>query len=424
MPYVLAGMFFVGYAAWSIALHRAYQSTGFDLGIFEQAVRSYAEGHWPTADLKGPGFPLLGDHFSPILAVLAPFYLLHRSPETLLVAQALLLASSAIPVTRLATSVLGVRSGAVIGFAYGMSWGLLHAVRFDFHEICFAVPLAAFALERLALRQWRPAVAFALPLVLVKEDLPWTVVAIGLYLVLQRQRRLGWTVAAFGAGVGVLVVCVVLPLVNPSGGYAYWSTLGQHSIGVVPRLGTVLALLAPTVFLAVRSPLVLLALPTLGLRFVSGNPVYWGTDFHYNAILMPIMFIAFVDAMRRVRPIRFAVPLCLVITLGLAAIPISQANGQPPWTAEQRVAADAVLDRIPDGATVAAANRLAPHLTNRCRVFLFPLQAMRPEWVVVALPSAGWPVSVVDEQNKVNALPGLGYRLVADSGNVLLFHRS
>ncbi len=95
-------------------------------------------------------------------------------------------------------------------------------------------------------------------------------------------------------------------------------------------------------FLALRSPLVLLGLPTLGWRFVSGNPAYWGMNFHYNA----------------------------------------------------------VLARIPDGATVAAANRLARHLTSRCRVLLFPLR----------------PAS--------DALPGLGYQLAAESDNIMLFHRS
>ncbi|HEX4723090.1 MAG TPA: DUF2079 domain-containing protein [Pseudonocardiaceae bacterium] len=427
-PCLLAGLFFAGYTTWSLVLYREFQSTGYDLGIFEQAVRSYAAGHWPTADLKGPGYPVLGDHFSPILAVLAPFYLLYRGPQTLLVAQALLLAVSVVPVTRLAMSVVGRRSGVLIGIAYGMSWGLLHAARFDFHEVCFAVPLLAFAAEALALGRWRLAVCFAVPLVLVKEDLPWTVVAIGLYLVARRQWRLGWALAAFGAVVGVLVVLVVLPLVNPSGGYAYWSALDGSSLslshGLLVRLGTVLALLAPTLFLAVRSPLVWLALPTLGWRFVSGNPAYWGTDFHYNAVLMPIVFVAFVAALRGLRPMRFVAPVCLTITLALAVAPLSEGNGQPPWTVDQRATANAVLDLIPDGATVAAANRLAPHLTSRCRVFLFPMPpGVLPEWVVVAFPSTGWPLSTVDEQQRVNALPSLGYQLVVNSDNIMLYRR-
>jgi len=422
--WILAVLFFFGYSAWSLVLYREYQSTGYDLGIFEQAVRSYASGHWPTSDLKGPGFPLLGDHFSPILAVLAPFYLLHRSATTLLVAQAFLLAVSVVPVTRLA----GPRNGVLVGVAYGLSWGLLHAIRFDFHEICFAVPLLAFGLERLVRRQWTAAVWWVLPLVLVKEDLPWTVVAVGLYVVSQGQRRLGLLVAAFGSCVGVLLVSVVLPSLNPSGRYAYWSTLdspgGPVWLGLSVRLGTVAALLAPTAFLAVRSSVVLIGLPSLVLRFVSGNPAYWGTDFHYNAVLMPVLFVAFVDVLRRVSWARLLVPLCLVVAVGFAVPTAAVGNGQPVWTSRQAADADAVLAEIPDGASAAASNRLVPHLTGRCRVSLFPWRSgSAPEWVAVALPSAGWPVSDVDEARLVWGLSGLGFRRVVSTGNVELFRR-
>jgi hypothetical protein len=44
----------------------------WDLGIFEQVVKSYAHLRAPVADLKGPGFNILGDHFSPITALIAP----------------------------------------------------------------------------------------------------------------------------------------------------------------------------------------------------------------------------------------------------------------------------------------------------------------------------------------------------------------
>src|SRR5262245_2734740 len=103
VPYLLAAVCFGGYAALSISRHLHGRTTGFDLGIFESAVRGYAQLHAPIVDLKGPGFNLLGDHFHPILALLAPAYRLFPTPITLLVAQAALLAASVIPVTRLAT---------------------------------------------------------------------------------------------------------------------------------------------------------------------------------------------------------------------------------------------------------------------------------------------------------------------------------
>ena len=48
----------------------------------------------------GPGFNLLGDHFQPIVALVAPFFRLFPTPVTLLVAQALLTAVSVVPVCR------------------------------------------------------------------------------------------------------------------------------------------------------------------------------------------------------------------------------------------------------------------------------------------------------------------------------------
>ncbi len=42
---------------------------------------------------------------------------------------------------------------------------------------------------------------------------------------------------------------------------------------------------------------------------------------------------------------------------------------------------------------------------------------------MVALPSAGWPLSPVDEMERQDALPGLGYRVIIQSDNVVLYRR-
>ncbi|ONI90553.1 hypothetical protein ALI22I_12085 [Saccharothrix sp. ALI-22-I] len=398
---------YTSYALWR---HHSFQSTGFDLGIFEQAVRSYAAGRWPTADLKGPGFPLLGDHFHPVLALLAPLYLVVPRAETLLVAQALLLAASAIPVTRFAVDRLGAR-GVVVGVAYGFSWGLHNAVAFDFHEVAFAVPLLAFSLEALAREQWGRAVAWALPLVLVKEDLGLTVAVIGLYLVWRGVGR-GWAVAVFGVTAFAVVVFAVLPAVNPAGGYSYWGELSAtNGLGWLRAL-TVFALLAPTGFLAARSPLIVIAMPTLAWRFASGNPAHWGIEHHYSAVLMPVVFIAFIAVGPRKVWLSAAVTAVFTLVLLLRPAP------QPVWDAAQQKATARVLAMIPDDADVAASNRLAPHLTGRCRVSLFP-RLLDAEWLVVARPSPGWPVPA-DEEARLVETASATHRVVAEAGHVVL----
>ncbi|WP_346655844.1 DUF2079 domain-containing protein [Streptomyces sp. RFCAC02] len=99
-PYLLAGVFCVLYAVVSVSRYVRWESRSWDLGIFEQAVRSYAHLRLPVSDLKGPDFALLGDHFSPVTALIAPFYRVFPSPVTLLIAQAVLFAVAVVPVTR------------------------------------------------------------------------------------------------------------------------------------------------------------------------------------------------------------------------------------------------------------------------------------------------------------------------------------
>jgi uncharacterized membrane protein len=179
VPWLLAFIMSAAYGAVSIRRHLEMKTTSYDLGIFEQGVRSYAHLQLPTSALKGLGYPLLGDHFSPILALLAPVYRVVPSPITLLAAQALLCGISVLPITALAIRIVGLRGGIAIGISYGISWGIQNTIVFDFHETSFAVPVLAFSMTELVKRNLRSAILIALPLVLIKEDLPLTLAAIG-----------------------------------------------------------------------------------------------------------------------------------------------------------------------------------------------------------------------------------------------------
>jgi hypothetical protein len=88
----------IGYCVFALGLYHTFQTTSYDLVIFDQAVRSYAHLHPGISVVKGvhnffgPNFSILGDHWSPILASLAPLYWIYNGPVTLLVAQAVLFA--------------------------------------------------------------------------------------------------------------------------------------------------------------------------------------------------------------------------------------------------------------------------------------------------------------------------------------------
>ena len=93
-----------------ISLSRLLQlnPSSWDLGIYTEYVKQYAGFRAPIVDIRAPGFNLLGDHFTPLLAVLGPFFRVFPSSATLLVAQALLAAVSVFPVAQLAREKLGL----------------------------------------------------------------------------------------------------------------------------------------------------------------------------------------------------------------------------------------------------------------------------------------------------------------------------
>ncbi|MFI8518518.1 DUF2079 domain-containing protein [Streptomyces sp. NPDC085481] len=466
LPWAWAAALCLLYATVAVRRHLLMRTTGYDLGIFEQAVRAYADLRAPVVPLRGEGFNLLGDHFHPLLAALAPLYRLWPSPLTLLVAQSALLALSAVPLVRWAARVLGRRAAHAVAAGYGLSWGIASAAAFDFHEVTLAVPLLAWSVEALGRQRWRAAACWAAPLLLVKEDLGLTLAAVGGYIAYKGPRRLGLAAVAAGVLGSLLEFKVLLPALATTGGYAHGSNLAPAHGSLLATLAhapldvlrpelkatTLILVFAPSALLALRSPLALLTLPTLGWRMASENGFHWGTAFHYSAILMPVVFAGLLDVLGREtdrRTVRAALATVLAVTaVLLPSFPLAQLAQRATWhTTRHLEAARALLDRIPDGATVAASNRLAPQLTSRCTVVLFPtfpvggrlyeyrrkdLPPPTAEWIIhdAQAPEAWpyqpghWPYPLDQQRAELKAARKHGYEVVAARDGVTLLHRS
>ncbi|TMF05679.1 MAG: DUF2079 domain-containing protein [Chloroflexi bacterium] len=134
-----------GFSAISLFRYVHFGANGFDLGIQDQTVWGYSRLEVIANTVLGvPN--LLGDHFNPILMVLAPFYWLWPSAATLLVAQAVLLAVAGIPIYLWAVQRIGHVAGLAFLGSYLLFWGVLAGVVFDFHHVVFAVPAISTAL--------------------------------------------------------------------------------------------------------------------------------------------------------------------------------------------------------------------------------------------------------------------------------------
>jgi len=448
----------IGFTIWTIHGVRQWQTLwtpSWDLGIFTQAVKAYAHLQPPVVPIKGPGYLLLGDHFSPLLVVLAPLYRVWPSAFALLVAQAALLAWSAAVLTGDAVRALGRVNGAVVGAAYLLSFGVIQAVAFQFHEVALAVPLLALALVHARRRQWGACVAWALPLVLVKEDLGLTVAALGVVLwVMRAPRRYAVALGAGGIGAFVLVLWVLIPWANTRG-WAYGGLLDVEALRSQPwrvvtglvdapekRL-TLALLLGAGGVVAVRSPLVLAAVPTLLWRFWSGHSSYWSFIFHYDLVLMPVMTAALIDGVHRLRGIRagsrwgrltaggswlarLAPAVALVVAVGFLPQTALAAWATPQfWAPSPRAEAAAqVLALIPDGVVVETDTGLLNYLVDRTTVTYVGVPGNPVPDVLLLDRAAGWgsdPGSAAAYAEGQH--PGVHYVDIADVGGYRLAQR-
>ncbi len=429
----------VGYSVFALVLNYRFQTSSYDLEIFDQAIRSYAHFHPGTSPVKGlhnhfgPGFSILGDHWSPILASLAPLYWIHDSPTTLLVAQPVLFALAIPPLwvfTRRAFG--GGRRAAVAAYlvsvAYLLSWPIASAEVFDFHEVAFAPVLIAIVLERLQAGKLRGALIAAGLLLLVKEDMGLLVAGIGVYLLVsvpstvRRQRIVALGMIVFGLVDTWIATYLLIPAFGGHASY-YWAygALGHNlpsvaanvaahplnaaKLMITPRikLDTMLWLLAPFCFLPLLSPITLAVIPLLVERMMQDQFAnWWVTSYHYNAYLVIILACGGVDgaarlgrwlghAYRASRPrdgdeARAAQLSSSVATVGMVAgvlmvavavyaVPkfaLGQAFHRSFFhrTVYETIAEEAV-SAVPSGVTVEAANYLGPQLSPRDKVLLW-----------------------------------------------------
>ena len=420
------------YSALALVRFARFEPTSYDNAIFEQAISGYAQLQAPIVPIKGPDFNLLGDHFSPIIALVAPAYRVFPAASTLMIAQAVLIAVSIYVVASLGLRRLGFWPGGGIALAYGLSFGLQSAVESNFHEIAFGVPLLALAGAAYVERRYGQVVAWSLPLLLVKEDLGITVALIGLVLWFAGERRRGaWLAAAGGAGF-LLVILVIIPAFNPAGGYAYTGAVGGDA-GILDtvlddngrKALTVVMTFAVAGFAAFTSPWALLVLPTFAWRLAGDNPYYWGVDFHYSILLMVIVAVAAIDAMDR-RPQLRPTAFVAVVFTGAMLVGSPLASLADPGTydrPERAAAAERILALIPDGDSVDTDIGLMTHLAADHDVTWIGTPGnATPDWVLVDVRSGfGSPPDPVEfAEEKYDT----AYTLVEQTDGYLLARRS
>lgn len=390
-------------------------------------------------------------------------------------------------------------TGLLLGAGFALSFGVQQAIAAQFHEVAFAVPLLAMSLGYLVLasrvsgteraRYLAYACWWSLPIAFVKEDMGITVAAIGLIIFIRtgwlstavdilmprlsagtpapmrtRMQQLysSWArtpavaestmVMIWGVFWSVVAIYVILPYFNSGGNFDYADKV-NFSAALGDPFGSVLQMLSNNTKLAtlglllitgailwVISPLAAIALPTLAWRLLSTMESYWASTWHYSLVLMPVVFLALLDAVLRVRygvvpaaiPVRSAaraadsastrdagataepgrltalarrMPVWVLpaVALLLAASPIFVAGSQQPlaslgnaqFTASALTTTDQMkqdaVQKVPEGVTVASdLSILTQLIPGRTVYWIGHTGEPAPDYVVIDRKSNSW----------------------------------
>ena len=420
--WIAIAAFATGMSALSVLQQRAFRTGRFDVGNLTQAVWSTAHGRFlQMTDLQGEQISRLGAHFDPLVAAFAPLWWLWPSPELLLVVQAAGVALGALPVFWLARKHLR-REWA--GLAFALVYLLYPPTQWlvvdDFHPVALATPLLLYAIWYLDEDRLLPFGLFAGLACLTKEQIGLVVAMLGLWHAFAHgRRRSGLVIFVAGAAVAIVATAVVVPHFAPGAGSPFegrYDAVGgspagiartavEHPLRLVDAssehrdVAYLWNLLVPLLGLPLLSPLLAAsALPELGLNLLSSTKTQTSIHFHYTAGAIPgLVAGAVLGAARlqrhapRAAPVLGRAVVVVALLAGIAAGPL------PAWrhvpfgsklaardhvvTAHARAAAR-VLGAIPSGVPVSATNTLGAHLSERRRVFSFPV-LREARWVAV-----------------------------------------
>jgi uncharacterized membrane protein len=419
-----------------------YRLGRFDLGNMTQAVWSTAHGRpLENTTISGDQISRLAGHVDPILALLAPLWLVFPSPLTLAAVQVVAVSLGALPVYWLARAHLGSASLAVVlAISYllypWLAWTTLDAM----HPVTLAIPLLLFGIWFLDADRLAPFAVCAVLTAATGELMGLTIAALGLWYAFARGRRgAGLTVGVLGLAWTAVALLVVVPAF--SGGesrfYGFYESVGGSPLGILKTAVTdplaiagelfdpnvlvfLIALAAPLAGLFVLAPaLAAVALPQLVVNALADPAGPIDPRQHYLAAIVPCLFAATVIGISRLRseargPAAVAV-LGLTLVTSVAFGPLGGGREMAPlWYQQSLTAAHiAALDRavaaVPTGAPVSASNRVGAHLAARRTLQAFP-RVGDARWIVL---------DVQDRWLPDDELPALEQRPAADMRQLL-----
>lgn len=401
------------YSSIEIAIYRSFKHFTWDLGIFNQALWNTVHGkllYYTVEPYYTRTGCFLGAHFSPIILLALPFYLISMNGENLLVISTIVVAIGAFPAYELANYFFKNEKVATIAGILYLFYPTLQGVTLSgFSPESFQVTCFLFILLYLVKNDFRKlSISTALGLLTHEASAP-VIAFIGIYGCKKNPK----TIKNKGFLVSLIIVVASI-LYFP---FAYemrrffgwtgapslwqeWSLMGAKSpeeilikvflnpIGAITSLTSdwmakmlyLILLLFPYLFLPILGWEGLIpAIPYMSISLLSTYRLYYTIEGHYGAFTAPFLYLGFLYGIDKIRKkhakisvlklteISFLITLTisLLILLPFASIQYKTFDVDEEHNSLVR---DFIL-KIPQNASILTQSNIFPHISNRLNAY-------------------------------------------------------
>jgi len=441
-------LFAVAYSLASILPHILYRTYALDLGMFNHALYNYAhlQPAYFTLSTNGTEVPYLGDHFSPLTMLYAPFYYLFGS-YTLLIIQIIAILFGGYSVFEYARF-KGINRwlSMVVMIHFFILWAVFGALSFDFHNNVVAAMLVPWFVLQYEKGNLKSALIFFALILMAKENMAlWmSFILLGL-LMLQKNKftiKINVTLGliAFSFIYFLVVVLLVMPAYSKgiaTDQLARYEILNGSFIDIIKSI-----FLTPQKYFAVlfedtrlightgvksalwfiflisggftlfyKPQYLVMIIPVIAQKMLSSSPVVWSSVYHYSIELAPVISFGVIAFLARINSGKWKIIFLALLIFtsyyynkddkGKSRIPLFRAEHYKTDLNISEI--NKALNQIPDNAIISVNSQLAPHLANRDIIRIFPY-IKGSEYIVLLKQGIAYPMQAEEFQKMIDQM--------------------
>lgn len=466
----------------SITNHYLFRTSALDLGIFNHAAYNYAhlQSSYFTLGLteKETGIvECFGNHFSPFIFLLAPFYFIFGT-YSLLVFQIIAVLIGGFGVYQYGKIRLtNQQLLPLIVIQFFSIWGIYSALAFDFHLSVIAsmlVPWLFFYHHKGKLKSF---LLILLLIVLTRENMSlWMAFVLAGIWMDKRLRSAHFKPMIYPVLIScciiyfLLAMKVFMPHFTPyesSGQLSRYAHLGESVPDIIKNLlihpsklfdllfaNTLndttfngiklelhtMVLLAGGALFLIRPAFLVMLIPIYLQKLLSNDYGMWGINNHYSIEFVPIMSLLLIEVVSRLKSTKWQTALLLLFTIStIWSTTTKLLDRKAVWYQKTKACffcrehyrsqynireINRELDNIPKKAAVSSFYALAPHLAYREKIYHFPVVKDSDYIAILKTTDNFYPLCQEDYYLKIEELRNDNQWIVEnESADIIIFKR-